>query len=86
MPFPEILLRQFLYDIRYRQSCCVDCNGVKCLMSNDGLIFSCDAPAWSSLKKIVLHSGYKSCESCTVSGVYDNLSKHVWMLQTNCSH
>ena len=60
MPFPEILLRQFLYDIRDLQSGCVDCNGVKCSLVNDGLIFSCDAPARSSLKKIVLHSGYKS--------------------------
>ena len=86
MPFPEILLRQFLYDIRDLQSGCVDCNGVKCSLANDGLIFSCDAPARSSLKKIVLHSGYKSCERCTVTGVYDNLSRHVCLLQTNCTH
>ena len=84
MPAPEILLQQFLDDVKEIQSCVIDCNGAKCSLADDGLIFCCDAPARSSLKKIILHSGYKSCERCTVNGVYDAKARHICLLKTNC--
>ena len=34
--------------------------------------FSSDAPARSAMKGIVLHSGYHSCEKCTIKGVSAN--------------
>jgi len=33
--------------------------------------FVCDAPARAFLKCVKCHSGYSSCEKCTVHGVYD---------------
>ena len=33
--------------------------------------FVCDAPARAFLKGIKTHSGYASCEKCTVHGIYD---------------
>ena len=81
---PEILMKQFLDNINDLQSCDIDCNGVKCNLAHSGLIFCFDAPIWSSLKKIVLHFVYKSCERCTVDGVYDT-SRHFGLLETNCS-
>lgn len=53
-----------------------------CHVLNDGLIindvkysvsihcFVCDAPVRAYLKGIKSHSGYASCEKCTVHGVY----------------
>ena len=83
MPAPEILLKQFLDDVKEIQSSVIDCYGAKCSLADDGLIFCCDAPARSSLKKIILHSGYKSCEGCTVISVYDAKAQSVCLLKTN---
>ena len=84
MPPPELLLKQFLDDINHLQSSFIAWNGIKYILAKDGLIFCCDAPARSSLKKIVSHCGYKSCERCTVTGVYDAGSRHICLLETNC--
>ena len=32
--------------------------------------FVCDAPAWAFIKGIINHSGYSTCEKCTVRGEY----------------
>ena len=55
---------------------------VKCNLADNGLIFCCHSLVWSSLKKIVFHSGYKRC---TVNGVYDKTLRHVCLLKTNCN-
>ena len=81
MPPPELLLKQFLDDISNLQSNCIDCNGFKYILAKDGLMFCCDAPARSSLKKFVSHCGYGSCERCIVTGVYDTGSRHICLLK-----
>lgn len=44
--------------------------------------FVCDSPARAFLKCIKSHSGYSSCDKCTIKGKYDG---HVYFDETNCT-
>ena len=43
----------------------------------------CDAPCRADMKQIILHSGYNSCERCTVHGSYHG--GHVCLEDVNCN-
>ena len=78
MPDPEVIIHKFMSDLERM---------VGGIETNHGLVevklraFVCDAPVRASLKCIISHSGYYSCERCVQRGEY-NCS--VIMPMTDC--
>ena len=54
-------------------------------MANNGVCI-CDAPVGSTctMKCITSHTGYHSCERCTVNGQFDEHVRHVCFLDVDC--
>ena len=65
IPEPSLYMKTFLEDI---SQLTVNCDNE--ILIDKNLIFVCDAPVRSSLKLIKAHSGYNSCERCTVPEEY----------------
>ena len=65
MPAPSELLHDFLKDISDNSEGIVTDSGLKSIKLG---IFCCDAPVRASLKAIIGHSGYNSCERCVQHG------------------
>ena len=80
---PDDFLKEFLEDINGLLGNPIWVNDLKLKLGNAG-IYVCDAPVRSSIKSIISHSGYSSCERCFVKGKYDFNSKHISLLKTNC--
>lgn len=70
MPDSNILLEKFLSDIRQLKCNSEVINIDGKLFKNTHILFVCDAPARSAIKKIKSHTGYHSCERCIVKGEY----------------
>ena len=68
MPHPNTLLVKFFEDISTLSAEGIVMGDVNVKVSLSAFI--CDAPVRSSLKNIVSHCGYSSCERCTVKGDY----------------
>ena len=79
LPPPAEYLADFLRDIEYLGSNPIIFSKLTCIFTKK-LIFACDSPIRSCLKKIKSHSGYHSCERCTIKGVYDSHAGHVCLL------
>lgn len=69
MPSPEIILSKLMEDLDHMRSEPIQINDNK-VFTLENVLFICDAPARSSLKKIVHHTGYNSCERCKVKGLH----------------
>ena len=78
MPAPDIYLEQFVNDLKQFSSVEIDKKSIPVKLH----AFVCDAPVRAALKGTVLHSGYHSCERCTVRGEYHHNT--VVFLETNC--
>ena len=61
MPSPDIFLEKFFSDI-LNLTLIIDNKTIPVYLR----AFSCDAPVRASLKNIISHSGYSSCERCTI--------------------
>lgn len=66
MPDPNIFLEQFVDNIR--DGVKVNGRNIVCNLK----AFVCDAPVRATLKSIMSHSGYNSCERCTIHGTYED--------------
>lgn len=78
MPPADILLEQFLLDLdNMSNGILTDHGPVKVKLR----AFVCDAPVRASLKCIISHSGYHSCERCVQHGEYHH---SVVMPRTDC--
>ena len=81
MPSPNIILKKFLNEV----SNLIE-TGI--FIEGDSIIrvhlkaFICDAPMRSTLKGIINHTGYNSCERCTVHG--EHHGNTVVFLENNC--
>jgi len=81
LPSPEVFLKKFLDDLEILSSRSIYSNDKVFKLTFGKLIFVCDTPIRSYLKKIKSHSGYSSCERCSIVGVYDHLSSHVCLVE-----
>lgn len=83
LPNPTLFLDSLLTDIRdlQKNSMCSSTHTFE--LGNSG-IFVCDAPARSSLKLIKSHTGYYSCERCTIKGEY--FANRVCKLEINAAN
>ena len=77
MPEPDVLLQKFLGDIEHLATFSSSEKNFSLALK----LFSCDAPVRASLKNIVNHSGYSSCERCKQRGSYHGA---VILPKTNC--
>ncbi|CAK8697393.1 unnamed protein product [Clavelina lepadiformis] len=81
MPSADVFLKALMDDLRFLENTPATTKGLSYHLANRG-IFVCDAPARSSLKAIKSHTGYNSCERCTVHGKY--IEGRVCFVNTNC--
>ena len=80
LPPPEIYLKQFLEDVVFLETHPISSENKTFHMVNKGT-YICDAPIRSFLKKIKSHSGYSSCERCTIVGEYNSIAGHVCLVK-----
>ena len=83
MPSPKVFLKRFLSELSKLKENPLVHDSVTFKLASYG-IYVCDSPARSALKGIKFHSGYSSCERCTIRGQYDPKSGHVRFLQSDC--
>ncbi|XP_078487633.1 uncharacterized protein LOC144745451 [Ciona intestinalis] len=76
LPSNDLYLKHFLHDVNSLKSAPLK-NGNLTFKINESEVYICDAPCRSALKCIKSHSGYNSCERCTVHGSYESVAGHV---------
>ena len=83
LPETHKFLKQFYLDLEEMKNDPISDGECIFKMANHGVNF-CDAPVRSTMKCIISHTGYHSCERCTVKGQFDEHARHVRFLDVDC--
>ena len=83
VPETHKFLKQFYLDLEELKNDFISDGECIFKMANNE-VYICDAPVRSTMKGITSHTGYHSCERCTVKGQFDEHARYVCFLDVDC--